>query len=210
VFNVPLLYHKKIVDSIRAFDCQPLCTVADIADGVIQLRCLIDTYRNSVGLVALEEEIDRTWTSLLRQVQALRREDNSDVQATSRAMELILHFSWRPQAAATLAVLASELKEALCRLPARPCLLMDLTSCQLMLGAVAAAEHTQTKAYFVARQRRAVSSLRSRGWTDPLAILENRLVSDDECVSRFKVLWKDLDVQNLDALMSVPFEGDWN
>ncbi len=107
-------------------------------------------------------------------------------------MELILHLSWFPQET-DLTPVAGELKDALCALPVRPCLFMDLSSCQLMLGAVAASEGSEVRAWFVARLRRAVVTLRSRGWKRPLEILERGFVSDDGLVARFRALWKEMD-----------------
>jgi hypothetical protein len=80
----------------------------------------------------------------------------------------------------------------MCALPVRPCLFMDLASCQLMLGAIAAREDSEVRAWFVARLRRAVTTLRSRGWERPLEILERGFVSNDGLVGRFRVLWKEL------------------
>jgi hypothetical protein len=189
-----LAYHKKIIDAIRAYGSQPICTVANISDGLVQLRKSIDTHRKfSTDSDVLAKEIEENWKNLLCQARALRFEDNPFVQATSLAVELILYLSWFPQLEANLTLLASELKDALCRLPFRPCLFMDLTSCQLMLGAVAAGEGSQVRAWFVARLRRAVLALRSRGWVRPLEILEKGFVLDLGLVARFRALWKELD-----------------
>jgi len=194
VFNFPLAYHRKIIDAIRVYGSQPICNVANISDSLVKLRKSIDTHRkSSSGSDVRAKEIEKNWNSLLCQARALRFEDNPFVQATSRAIELILYLSWYPQREANLTLLASELKEALCRLPVRPCLFMDLTSCQLMLGAVAAGEGSRVRAWFVARLRRAVLALRSRGWVRPLEILEKGFVSNVGLVAHFRALWKELD-----------------
>ena len=164
VFNFPLAYHKKIIVAIRAYGSQPICNVANISESLVQLRKSIDTCRkSSLCSDFWAKEMEKNWNSLLCQARALRFEDNPFVQATSLAIELILYLSWCPQLEANLTLLASELKEALCRLPFRSCLFMDLTSCQLMLGAVAAGKGSQARARFAARLRRAVLALRSRG-----------------------------------------------
>jgi hypothetical protein len=69
---------------------------------------------------------------------------------------------------------------------------MDLTSCQLMLGAVAEGKGSQVRAWFMARLRMAVLELRPRGWVRPLEILEKGFVSDVGLVARFRALWKEL------------------
>lgn len=179
---------------MRTYDSQPFCKVADISDSLIQLRRSIDDHRKcSPGSDVEAQSIETDWNSLLCQARALQSENDPFVQATSRAIELILYLSWRHKPEANLTLLAGELKEALCRLPTRPCLFMDLTSCQLMLGAVAASEGSQVRAWFVARLRRSVLALRSRGWMRPLEILEKGFVSDMGLVARFRVLWKELD-----------------
>ncbi|RDW57977.1 hypothetical protein BP6252_13388 [Coleophoma cylindrospora] len=194
VFNFPLVYHKKIIDAIRIHGNQPICDVADISDGLVQLRKSIDTHRNSSSASDVQaKEIEESWNGLLYQARALRYEDNPFVQATSRAIELILYLSWYPRLEASISLLASELKEELCRLPVRSCLFMDLTSCQMMLGAIAAGEGSQVRAWFVARLRRAVLTLRSRGWVRPLEILEAGFPSHVGLVARFRALWKELD-----------------
>ncbi|RDL37372.1 Uncharacterized protein BP5553_04805 [Venustampulla echinocandica] len=194
VFSFPLAYHRKIIDAIRAYGSQPICSIANMSDSLVQLRKLIDTHRkSSSGSDVREKEIGKIWNSLLCQARSLRFDDNPFVQATSRAIELILYVSWCPQLEANLTLLASELKDALCRLPVRPCLFMDITSSQLMLGAVAAGEGSQIRAWFVARLRRAVLALRSRGWVRPLEILEKGFVSNDWLVASFRALWKELD-----------------
>ncbi|KAI9825940.1 MAG: hypothetical protein M1819_000459 [Sarea resinae] len=194
VFNFPLAYHRKIIDKIRPYGSQPICIVANISDNLVQLRKSIDRHRKySSGSDIQAKEIEKWWNSLLCQARALRFDDNPFVQATSRAIELILHLSWCPQPEANLTLLAGELREAWCQLPVRPCLFMTLTSCQLMLGAVAAGEGSQDRAWFMATLKGAVLALRSRGWVRPLEILETGFVSDVGLVARFRALWRELD-----------------
>ena len=194
VFNFPLAYHKRVIDAIRTYDSQPFCNVADICDKIVQLRNLIEAHyslNSESGNRA--KEIETNWNLLLNQVRALRLEDSPVFQATSLAMELILYLSWDTPLQTNLTHLASELKEALHRLPFRPCLFMDLTSCQLMLGAIAAGEGSHIRAWFVARLRRAVLVLRCRGWARPLEILEKSFMPSSNLKARFTMLWNELD-----------------
>ena len=69
-----------------------------------------------------------------------------------------------------------------------------------MLGAVAAGKGSQVRAWFVARLRRAVLALRSRGWIRPLEILEKCFVSDVGLVARFRALWQELDSEGTPEL----------
>lgn len=194
VFGSPLVYHRKVIDAIRAYDNQPICEVANISDSLVQLRKQIDTYRKyPSGSDCQQEDIKESWNSLLLQARALRSEHNLFILATSLAIELILFLLWFPQLQANTELLAGELKEAMCQFPFRPCVYMDLTSCQLILGAVAAADGSQVKAWFVARLRKAALALRSRGWVQPFESLEKSFVSDARLAARFRALWKDLD-----------------
>lgn len=168
--------------------------MANISDDLTQLQKSIDRHRNyPPGSDVEAKQIEEVWNSLLCQTRALRLEDNPFVQATSRAIELILYLSWFPHLEGNFTLLANELKEVLSGLPMRPCLFMDITSCQLMLGAVAARKGSQTRAWFVAKLRTAVLALRSRGWVQPLEILEKGFVAEGVLVSRFRALWKELD-----------------
>ncbi|KAK3334053.1 hypothetical protein B0T19DRAFT_419970 [Cercophora scortea] len=203
LFGFPLVYHSKVIDAIRPYGNQPVLKVAGIIDGFVQLQDLIAVHHNksSTGGSELDvghaaKEIKRKWTTLLYLTRALRREDNNPfAQAVSRSIELALHLSW-PSPSGTsrldLTPLAGELKQALCQIPVRPCLFMDITSCQLMLGAIAAAEDSEVRAWFVAKMKRAAVALRSRGCVRPLDILEKGFVSDVPLVARFRELWKEL------------------
>ncbi|OIW31260.1 hypothetical protein CONLIGDRAFT_713710 [Coniochaeta ligniaria NRRL 30616] len=192
VFGFPLAYHRKIIDAIRPYGGQPVCEVADICEGLIQLRKSVDVRHSpSSRSDPRAGQIENDWNSLLCRARALRSQDNPYLQAASRSMELILHLSPFPQQT-NFTLIAGELKDAWGALPVRPCLFMDLASCQLMLGAVAAGGDSEIRAWFVARMRRAVVRLRSRGWGRPLEILERGFVSDDGLVERFRVLWKEL------------------
>jgi hypothetical protein len=194
VFNFPLVYHKRIINAIRHYGNQPIRDVANISNSLIHLRKSIDVYCSTrTGSDLWAEEIEKDWNNLLCQARHLRLEDDQFIQATSLAIELILYLSWCPQQERNLTLLACELKEAWCRLPVRTCMFMDITSCQLMLGAIAAAESSQVRAWFVAKLRRAVQSLRSRGWVRPLEILEKGFESNVGLVVRFRALWKELD-----------------
>ena len=89
--------------------------------------------------------------------------------------------------------IAVELKEAFCRLEIMTCSYMDLTSCQLMIGAVAARKGSHTREWFMEKLKSAVEALRSRGWDNPRQILEKGFVIDSSLIISFRALWKELD-----------------
>lgn len=193
VFDFPLVYHRKVIGAARAYGDQHLCEVADMTTDVIRFRQTIDAHRTAPDLVTRVINLEEDCKNLLSLARTLQSNDNPYIQAVSYATELILYLSCYPSLEANLTLLANGLRDALCRLPVRPCLFLNLTSCQLMLGAVAAGEGSETRAWFVAMLRRAVSTLRSRGWERPLEILERGFAAGVGLVDRFRALWKELD-----------------
>lgn len=205
MLGFPRLYHKKIIEALSAYDHpQPISDVATISDRLVRLRKSIDDHRKyQLGPAFVTGQIEEPLNRLLHQARALRVVDDDDnnnnpiMQATSRAIELTLYLSWRPQpraAANDLTPIATELKEALCRFQIRPCSYMDLTSCPIMLGAIAADQGSQTRAWFVTRLKKAVLGMRSRGWDNPLEILKKGFtLSDSGLMTEFRALWKELD-----------------
>jgi hypothetical protein len=186
------VYHNKVIDIIRTYGNQPFCTVADICDDVIELRRLISAHRQSSEVDAASKEIHETWSCLLYRARTLRLDTNPCVRAASSAIQLVLQLSWDPEQNTALGDTAEELKEAICLLPARSCLFMDVTSCQLMLGAVAAYRGSQTRAWFVAKLRRAVVALRARGYTRPQDILAQGIVAEPSLMDCFGSLWEEV------------------
>ena len=194
MFGCPLAYHERVVDAIRAYGDQPICAVADITESLIRLRKSIAAHRKAPSDSAIRAKgLEADWYDLLFRARALQTSNNPYVLAASRAVELVLYLSWYPERETNLTYLATELKEALCGLPVRPCLFMDLTSCQMMLGAIASVEGSETRAWFVARMRNAVVTLRSRGWERPLEILEQGFAADEGMGARFRTLRRELD-----------------
>lgn len=84
--------------------------------------------------------------------------------------------------------LADELKQSLEQLPMRPCAYMDLTSCQLIVGAVVADNGSGTRNWFMDKLTGAARAMQSRGWSDPFSILEKGLRSDIDLMEWFRPL----------------------
>lgn len=190
----PRFYHKKLIKALKGYDSLSLTIIADICDSLVQLResmapCNGD--KMDPGFVA--QDIEEPLKKLLYDVRSLQVDDNPCIQATSLAIELILCLSWRLQDGYNLTPIATKLKEALGRLPIRPCMYMDLTSWQLIMGAIASDAGSQTRTWFVSKLQDAVSTLRSRGWLAPLEILKGVLVLDSRLMMYFEALLKELD-----------------
>ena len=148
------------------------------------------TYPPGPGFVV--EAIEQPLVRLHCQVRALRVNDNPFVHATSLAIEIVLHLSWPAQLELDITHLASELKAALCMIPIRVCFLMDLTSFQLMIGAIAAEAGSSTRTWFLSKLKRAVLVLRSRGWDEPLELFDKTFVPNKDIIRRLRSLWKEL------------------
>ncbi|KAB5562774.1 hypothetical protein GE09DRAFT_1109664 [Coniochaeta sp. 2T2.1] len=195
VFDYPLGYHQKVIDAIRPYGHRPLADVSAISEDLIQFRKLVDIHRKFPHSSYRVQQILQDRDSLLRRVRALRSEDDQYIQVTALAMELTLYLTWSPLPDSTLNLtpVAGRLWEAMNNLPVRPCMFMDLASCPLMLGAVAADEGSEVRDWFVTRIRKAVETLKSRGWRRPLEVLERAFTPDDGLVSRFRALWREID-----------------
>lgn len=198
ILGFPRMYHRKIIDALGDHGGPVLSKVASISNRVIQLRKSIDVYRRHQLLipstVIAEKEIEEMVAALCREARALCvGEENPSVQATSISIELVLRLSWPPlppsQSDVDFAPLVSGLKKALCQLEIRPCAYMELTSYQFMLGAIAAAKGSPTRAWYVARLKRVVQAMGMRGWAEPLQILERGgFLSDPILMELFNTL----------------------
>lgn len=167
--------------------------MAAIIGRLVQWRNSINPYRKyQLGPNSTTKEIEEPLARLHCDARALRVEEDPYVQATSRAIELVLYLSWPPQVRVDLTLLASELKEDLSQLQVRPCVYMDLTSFHLMIGAISADKGTQTRAWFVGKISRVVLAMRMRGWGEKLRVLERGLTSDTSLRPQLKALWKEI------------------
>lgn len=194
MLNFPRFYHQKVVEAISAYDDQSFLQVVNLSASIIHLRNSIDAYHkyqlDSGFMIIKIEEPSRI---LFGQAEALQTDDDPAVQATSKAFKLLLCLSRRPYTRENLMPIVVELKEALCGIQVMPCSYVDLTSCQLMIGVVAADKDSQTRAWFMTRLKNAVEALRSRGWDNPLDILRKGFVVDPSLIVSFRALWKELD-----------------
>lgn len=176
----------------------PLSDINIISEGLVRLLESIKSSRSSQfdsSLVA--EDIGKYQRRLLCQIQALRGDDSPSIQATIRSVELIVHLSSGCPSKVNLTPIADQLKEALCRLQLRQCFYMDLTSCQLMIGAIAAEKGSKTRAWFVTTLKTAVLVLKSRGWDDPLNLLKKGFISRSCLMVSFECLWNEIGSQNV-------------
>jgi hypothetical protein len=132
------------------------------------------------------EAISELSDSIHRSAMVLGSNANAYVRSTVRANRLLSSLCWPLQVdEEACALLADELKEEMSNLPGRSCLLMDLTSCELIVGTVASAPGSDSRAWFVSRLKRAVEGLRRRGWDNPAGLLEAALSYDKDLREQF-------------------------
>jgi hypothetical protein len=185
---------------------EKMANLAAICNSIVQLQKAIDSYhRHGLDAASIAQEIEEPLARLHHEARALRVSDKPHVDAAARAIELVLYLLWPSQSGAHLTLLASELKEVMCRFPIKGCSYMDLTSFQLMIGAIAADKGSLTRTWFVKRLSRAVQWMRLRGWHEPLSLLQKRFVCDAGLIKGFEDLWRELhdDAATINAQSSI-------
>ncbi|KAF7518419.1 hypothetical protein PCG10_000443 [Penicillium crustosum] len=194
IFNFPRLYHERILEAMIDYNDQRILRLKGICDSVIQLQKMIDSHhQHQFDATLVAREIEEPLAQLHYKVRALRAIDDVYVQATARAIELVLYLLWPSKSGAYLTLLAEELKEAICRFPIKGCSYMNLTSFPLMIGAIAADENSLARAWFVDRLAREVRAMQLRGWNRPLSLLQNKYYNTNtSLMGRFKSLWHEL------------------
>ncbi|KAI0173518.1 hypothetical protein GGR52DRAFT_389024 [Hypoxylon sp. FL1284] len=192
VLGFPRFFHKKIVEALRSYDPTYMTGIAAICQGLARFQQSVEIYRQGSVDSNVASGIEETYERLLLEARAPRESRSSSIQAASLALEIILYLSWRPECRVHLAAVAEQLRQALSGLLVRPCSMMTLTSCSVMIGAVAAERGSETRAWFVSELRNAASSLKYRGWVDPLEVLKNGFVADSCFVEWLRALWEEL------------------
>ncbi|KAI1421932.1 hypothetical protein F5Y12DRAFT_663562 [Xylaria sp. FL1777] len=200
MFGFPRLYHKKFVNAARtARDdrCSSLIRMADLCDNLACWMQRIDaSRRHPQSSDFIMEHIMQPMHYILSETRDMRANGSSALKASCIAVELIIYLSWGPlPVAINLTAVANELKEAICAVQCTPCCYSDLTSCQLMIGAMASDEGSPTRAWFIDRQKIAWQMVKSRGSDDAMDILERNMTCKRNLERQFKSLWMELDSQ---------------
>ncbi|KAJ5297032.1 uncharacterized protein N7443_007925 [Penicillium atrosanguineum] len=193
IFNFPRLYHERILEILRDCNDQRISQIRAICDSVTQLQETIGSkHSQEFDSYSIAREIEEPLANLHYEVRALRALDDPYVQATARSIELVLYLIWPSQSGAHLTLLAGELKDTICRFPIQGCSYMNLTSFQLMIGAIAANENSPTRGWFVDRMAREVRAMQLRGWNEPLSMLTDRKIPIRALSGRLQALWEEL------------------
>jgi hypothetical protein len=170
--------------------CSIISVLSNTSAKVSRLRKTIEAHRkhpldeDSVALF-----IQRPYGQLIAEIGSLSGHENAYVRNTAKAIELILSLSWPLETDdAKSSSLAAELKDGLVALPGRSCLYMDVTSCPIIIGAIASAVGSAAREWFVDKLQRAIRVLKDRGWGQPFGILERAIARDERLVVRLRAL----------------------
>ena len=118
------------------------------------------------------------WMKSCIEARTFRGHSSPHVRAAAKAFELVLFLMTTKKEDGITTRVAEELKADMEVLPGRSCMYMDLTSCHLILGVVAAKDGSETRAWFMGRLRRAIQAMRLRGWENPFGFLQRAIEVD--------------------------------
>lgn len=167
--------------------------VAEICHGIAQLWKSIASFQNCTqGLSFATKSIEDSLAKLHRETQALCLHKSPAIKGTALALQIILYMSWSNHTEPHVAVLASELKEALCQMEMKTCCYLDFSSFQLMIGAISAKIGSPTRTWFLTKLTKAVSVLQSRGWGKSLFAFRRAIVPDEGIMLYLRNLWVEL------------------
>lgn len=187
IFNFPRFYDKRVIDAVSVSGGARLRQVAEICEGIIMLRQSINLYHEG----DLDPQtVEKESTRLRQKIQRLRRSKrNKYIYSAVLNLELILNLLWPSGSESGYNhALASELQDVTSQFPKMPCPYMDLTSCQFIVGAVAAASNSSTRMWFMDKLTSAARAMQARGWSDrPFEILERMLRADDTLSGWFRM-----------------------
>lgn len=171
--------HRKIIDALSIDYGKPLSKIVSVIDSLVTLRDSIADYREiNQESTYLSEEIEVAYQDLLARIRALRLLSDPGIDAAALSLELALHHSWPGASKSLLARIADELGHAINKTAVSHCFFVDITSCQLMLGAAYAGKGSPSNRWFLARFEQVISALRSRGWANPLYLTNEKLLAE--------------------------------
>ncbi|KAI1172786.1 hypothetical protein F4777DRAFT_581549 [Nemania sp. FL0916] len=203
VFGFPRFYHKKFINATRTSPevrWSSLIRLADLCENLVRWMQGIEASRDHPQTSSfLMEHVMRPMHDILSEARDIRADGKPAVIASCIAIELIVCLSWTPLPGASinLTAVANELKDAIYASSFRPCYYFDLTSYQLMIGAVAADEGSLTRTWFTNKMGNAWRSVKSRGYNDIMGLMQRNLVSTTSLKTQLKSLWRELDCQSL-------------
>ena len=186
---------KTVLHALGEDSVRKVRHISTICEGLAELRRDVNAcyaYPTVSPSDELANRIQHRLQILHHKTSMLRSDPSPYLQAFSRAIEIFLHLTWPCHETVDLPWLAVDLKRALCVPLVRLCSSMDLTYCQFMIGAVAAEDGSETKAWYLERLASMLLAMQLRGWDGTLEVLERGLMPDAKLLSRFKALWMEI------------------
>jgi hypothetical protein len=171
-----------------------IITIAStLAYRVVLLRGMVRLHREH-GYRRDEVDAISELSDIIRQrALELGAHANPYARCTAKANLLLSLLSWPLQVdEEACASLADELKAEMEVLPGRSCVYLDLTSCQIIVGAVASAPGSVSRVWFIDKLSRGVRGMQQRGWDNAFGLLETTLGNDKDLLQRFADLRAEL------------------
>ncbi|KAI1266285.1 hypothetical protein F5Y18DRAFT_435203 [Xylariaceae sp. FL1019] len=198
LFGFPRFYHQKLVDvtsSSGGTQNSFLVCVANLCERLADWITVIETLQASPQTSDfIVQKVIQPMQEMISEAQTIRSQGRPTLQATCITIQLIIYLSWScSPGGIDLTAIAEELKGAICATQFRPCCYCDLTSCDFMIGALAAREGSATRAWFIKRLKRPWEIVRSHGCDDIVGMLERNMGSKTGLAKRFRSLWEELD-----------------
>lgn len=186
------MFHSKVVALAVDPNDRILSMMETMSKDLALVRKWVNTHPNERCSGKDPPDIAALWVKLYIKCRLHEGHSNPFVRATVKAAQIILHLSSPPDAdQSQIPTLADELKHELSQLPVRSCWCMELTSCQIIVGAIASARGSATRAWFFDKLRNGVNTMRNRGWEDAFGFLERVLATDADMSSRLGALWRE-------------------
>lgn len=168
-----------------------ITATAALARRVVLLRELVRLQRENGCKPGKGDVLSKLSEEIHHSALVLERHANPFVRCAAKTNRLLSGLTWPPPTDhKAYAIVAEELKGEMQCLPGRTCLYMDLTSCQLIVGAVASAPGSESRAWFMNRLRTGVRAMHERGWDNSLGLLELTLRNDTDLLEQFMEIWK--------------------
>lgn len=196
VVHFPRFYHGKVIQAVKRYGYHPALDIIALCAEVTKFRDSLELNgRRRFKSNAIIAEPHQAYDSLFRRARKLQTYGNPSIRATSLALEIMLHISRHHHCSTPLLDLtptATEMMNALSQATNRGCSFMDLTSCHLMLGAIAADKGSRTRAWFINKMRRAVVAVEARGWKRPLDVVEKGFDPGQDLKASLEAVWQEI------------------
>lgn len=190
IIGFPRISHHKLIKLLEGHEGGIITDVSALASRVASLRAMVRSHRENDCRGDAVDAISDLYGTILQQALSLESHINPYVRCAAKADHLLASLSWPLEANDEERVLlADELKYEMENLPGRSCIYMDLTACQNVVGVVASAPGSESRAWFLNKLRKGVRAMEERGWDNPFELLEMALGNDEELLKQFMAVW---------------------